>query len=98
MVIIQNNLIALHDMKEIAFMEKDDKNIEIRNKLELLVVVLVLYLIKAIMRSLSLITIWPAIHFYSKLTISLLTILSKTGPRKCLVQIFSFIGRYFLLN
>ena len=32
------------------------------------------------MRSLSLITIWPAIHFYSKLTISLLTILSKTGP------------------
>ena len=26
------------------------------------------------MRSLSLITIWPAIHFYSKLTISLLTI------------------------
>ena len=32
------------------------------------------------MRSLSLITIWPAIHFYSKLTISLLTIFSKTGP------------------
>ena len=32
------------------------------------------------MRSLSLITIWPAIQFYSKLTISLLTILSKTGP------------------
>ena len=32
------------------------------------------------MRSRLLITIWPAIHFYSKLTISLLTILSKTGP------------------
>ena len=33
------------------------------------------------MRSRSLITIWPTIHFYSKLTISLLTILSETGPR-----------------
>ena len=33
------------------------------------------------MRSRWLIMIWPAIHFYSKLTISLLTILSKTGPR-----------------
>ena len=33
------------------------------------------------MRSRSLITIWPTIHFYSKLTISLLTTVSKTGPR-----------------
>ena len=32
------------------------------------------------MRSRWLITIWPAIHFYSKLTISLLTILSETWP------------------
>ena len=35
------------------------------------------------MRSRWLITIWPTIHFYSKLTILLLlilTILSKTGP------------------
>ena len=32
------------------------------------------------MRSRWLVTIWPTIHFYSKLTISLLTILSKTGP------------------
>ena len=54
------------------------------------------------MRSRWLITIWPTIHFYSKLTISLLTILCKTGRTAMQAAIFlwfkcSQLVRYKLL-